>query len=105
MIMAENLTAAMDELDLAGRTVIVHASLRAFGTAISGGADTFLDALLKRGCTVVAPAFTEPQFRVTAPAGMRPARNGLDYAAEAAEPDPVGPAFHIACGLINAALG
>jgi aminoglycoside 3-N-acetyltransferase len=106
MILAEHLITAIDDLHLADRPVMLHASLRSFGTAIDGGAGTLLDTLLKRGCTVMAPAFTEPQFGLPAPADMRPARNGLDYATVPSGTDlPDGPAYRVDCGLINPHLG
>ncbi len=106
MILAEHLITAVDDLYLADRPVMLHASLRSFGTAVDGGADTLLDVLLKRGCTVMAPAFTEPQFGLPAPADMRPARNGLDYAAvPSGTALPEGPPYSVDCGLINPGLG
>jgi aminoglycoside 3-N-acetyltransferase len=106
MILAEHLITAIDDLHLADRPVMLHASLRSFEAALGGGADTLLDALLKRGCTVLVPAFTEPQFGLPAPAGMRPARNGLDYAAQPGGTAlPQGPAYSVDCGLINPHLG
>jgi len=106
MILAEHFITAIDDLHLAHRPVMLHASLRSFGTAIDGGADTLLDALLKRGCTVMAPAFTEPQFGLLAPAGMRPARNGLNYAALPSGTSlPEGSPYRVDCGLINPHLG
>lgn len=105
MILAEHLIAAIDDLGLARRPVMLHASLRSFGAALDGGADTLLDTLLKRGCTVLAPTFTEPQFSLPAPADMRPARNGLDYAALPAAATAPGPPYSVDCGLINPHLG
>ncbi len=81
MILAEHLQRAADQLLPPDRPVMVHASLRSFKAPVNGGADTVLDALLANGRTVLAPAFTEPQFGVAAPASLRPARNGIDYAA------------------------
>ena len=105
-ITAGDLTAAVDELAPADRPLMVHASVRSFGAPIAGGADTLLDALLTRGRTVLVPAFTEPQFGLPAPAAMRPARNGVDYAKFPAEPPlPEGTAYTPGCGLINAGLG
>nr|WP_062339315.1 AAC(3) family N-acetyltransferase [Herbidospora sakaeratensis] len=100
MIHPGHLTAAVDDLGLAGRPVMLHTSLRSFGTPVD--ADTVLDALLARGCTVVVPAFTEPQFSLRVSAG--PARNGVDYTTG---PDriPDGPAYTVDCGLINPHLG
>jgi aminoglycoside 3-N-acetyltransferase len=106
MILAEHLITAVDDLNLADRPVMLHTSLRSFGTAIDGGADTLLDALFKRGCTVLVPAFTEPQFGLPAPADMRPARNGLDYAAlPSGTALPEGRPYSVDCELINPHLG
>lgn len=105
-ILADDLTVAVDELAPADRPLMVHVSLRSFGAPITGGADTLLDALLTRGRTVMVPTFTEPQFGLPAPAAMRPARNGVDYAKFPAEPPlPEGIAYTPDCGLINAGLG
>lgn len=106
MILADHFITALDDLHLADRPVMLHTSLRSFGTAIDGGAGTLLDALLKRGCTVMVPAFTEPQFGLPAPTDIRPARNGLDYAAMPAATTPAkGPVYNVDCGLINPHLG
>jgi aminoglycoside 3-N-acetyltransferase len=105
-IMAHDLITAVDELAPADRPLMVHVSLRSFRAPIAEGADTLLDALLTRGRTVLVPAFTEPQFGLPAPAAMRPARNGVDYATYPAEPPwPEGVAYTPACELINAGLG
>jgi aminoglycoside N3'-acetyltransferase len=105
-ILADDLTAAVDELAPADCPLMVHVSLRSLGTPIAGGADALLDALLTRGRTVLVPAFTEPQFGLPAPAALRPARNGIDYGKFPAEPPlPEGTAYTPDCGLINASLG
>ena len=105
-ILAEDLTAAVDELAPAECPLMVHVSLSSFGAPIAGGADTLLDALLTRGRTVLVPAFTEPQFGLAAPAALRPERNGIDYGKFPADPPrPEGPAYTSGCGLINSGLG
>jgi aminoglycoside 3-N-acetyltransferase len=101
-----DLAAAVDELAPADRPLMLHVSLRSFGTLIAGGADALLDALLTHGRTVLVPAFTEPQFGLPAPAAPRPARNGVDYDKYPAEPLlPEGTAYTPDCGLINTSLG
>lgn len=106
MILAEQLSKAADELALSDRPVILHASLRSFGEPVEGGADALLDALLARGCTVLVPAFTEPQFGVAAPAAMRPSRNGIDYTVlPNGTTGPDGAIYRVDCGLINPGLG
>jgi Aminoglycoside 3-N-acetyltransferase len=106
MILADRLAEAADELAPPDRPLILHASLRSFVTPIAGGADTLLDVLLTRGRTVMVPAFTEPQFRLAAPATLRPARNGIDYTTlPAVPPSSQGACYATDCGLINPALG
>ena len=106
MILAEQLSKAADDLALSDRPVMLHASLRSFGEPVSGGVDALLDTLLARGCTVLVPAFTEPQFGVAAPADMRPARNGIDYSAlPTGTTVPDGGIYSVGCGLINPGLG
>ncbi|MEV4722283.1 AAC(3) family N-acetyltransferase [Micromonospora humida] len=106
MILTAHLTAASGTLHLANRPVMLHASLRSFGSVIDGGPDGIIGALLGRGCTVMTPAFTEPQFGVAAPADLRPARNGVDYTAPPVD-NPLleaGP-YSVGCRLVNPALG
>lgn len=106
MILADYLERAADELVPPQCPVMLHASLRSFGAPLAGGADALLDALLTRGRTILVPTFTEPQFGLPAPAAMRPARNGLDYAALSPVPTvPQGAIYTPDCGLINPGLG
>ncbi|MFI9643977.1 AAC(3) family N-acetyltransferase [Micromonospora sp. NPDC051925] len=106
MILGEHLATAISCLHLTNRSVMLHTSLRSFGTVIDGGADAILDALLSRGCTVMTPAFTEPQFGVSAPVDMRPARNGVDHTAPpVSDTVPEVDPYRVDCGLINPALG
>ena len=67
------------ELELNDTVLCVHSSLRSFGR-VEGGADTIIDALLGHGCTVMVPTFSWDTHLVTPPLGMRPERNGWDYA-------------------------
>ena len=106
MISVEQLDRAAAELRLSDRPVIVHASLRSFGEPIQGGADALLDLLLARGCTVLVPAFTEPQFGVAPPVDMRPARNGIDYSAlTGGTATQDGRIYGVDCRDINPGLG
>lgn len=106
MILADQLVKAVDELVPPNCPVMVHASLRSFGTPIANGVDTLLDALLTDGRTVLVPAFTEPQFGLIPPAALRPERNGIDYTKlPAAPPESQDPAYVSDCGLINPHLG
>ncbi|GGS21885.1 AAC(3) family N-acetyltransferase [Streptomyces aureoverticillatus] len=107
-ITAEQLVATIDELALAQRSVMVHASLRSFGESVDGGADAVLDALLSRGCTILVPAFTAPEFAVVPPATMRPARNGIDYTAlpdKVATRSETDACYTVDCRVINSRMG
>jgi aminoglycoside 3-N-acetyltransferase len=102
VISRKQLYAAAEELGLADRPVVVHASLRSFDVRVEG--DTLLDTLLSLGCTVLVPSFTEPQFGVAPPPSMRPLRNGIDYA----NPPTTAPRdepYTVDCGLVNDHLG
>jgi aminoglycoside 3-N-acetyltransferase len=75
---------AIAELGLADRVVGVHSSLRSFGR-LDGGADTVVDAFLDAGCTLLVPTHSWG-FATNHVAGMRPDRNGWDYAMNVARP-------------------
>lgn len=106
MIQVEHLSRAVDELVPPDRPVMVHASVRSFGSPITGGVDALLDALVESDRTVLVPTFTEPHFGLPAPAAPRPARNGIDYAALPAASTRVDSAIYtVGCGLINPGLG
>jgi aminoglycoside N3'-acetyltransferase len=64
-------------LDLSGRILCVHASIKSFGFVV-GGSSAVLQAFLQEGCTVVAPTFTY-ECETLPPAGREISRNGMDY--------------------------
>lgn len=66
---------ALDRLGLAGRPVIVHASLRNFG-AIQGGPRTLIQALAASFSGVVMPTFT---YKTMVTPGIGPPKNGITY--------------------------
>jgi aminoglycoside N3'-acetyltransferase len=65
-------------LELTGRPVCVHASLRSFGQVIEGGANGVVDALLEEGCTLLVPTFSW-RFSIPPPDHLRFPRNGFDH--------------------------
>jgi aminoglycoside N3'-acetyltransferase len=77
-VTTEDLRFAIRDLDLSGRVLCVHASLRSFGE-VTGGAVTIVDGLLAEGCTVLVPSFSWDAFAVPPPPDMRPPRNGWRY--------------------------
>lgn len=77
MITQSDLQSALRALDLSGKPVCVHVSLRSFGERVE--AQTLIDAFLAENCTILVPAFTWA-YQVPPPEGDRPARNAIDYA-------------------------
>lgn len=80
----DDLDAAIEQLGLGGRAVCVHSSLRSFGR-VDGGADAVIDAVLGAGCTLLVPTHSWG-FATSHERGMRPSRNGWDYAMNVAPP-------------------
>jgi aminoglycoside 3-N-acetyltransferase len=66
---------ALDELGLAGRPVIAHASLKKFGT-IQGGAESVKQALLLSFISVIVPTFT---YKTMITPEVGPPNNGITY--------------------------
>jgi aminoglycoside N3'-acetyltransferase len=75
-VTATDLSAAIRILDLSGRPVCVHSSLRSFGW-VEGGAATVVDALLGAGCTVMVPTFSESHGPVYPPEGRMLKQNAM----------------------------
>jgi aminoglycoside 3-N-acetyltransferase len=78
MIGYAELKSAFEELNLADKPVIVHASLKKFGP-IDGGADAVLHAILAATNGLIAPTFTYMTM-VTPEVG--PPNNGISYGNE-----------------------
>lgn len=66
---------ALDRLELAGRTVIVHASLKKFG-GIQGGPRTLIQALAATFDGMIMPTFT---YKTMVTPGVGPPNNGIKY--------------------------
>jgi aminoglycoside 3-N-acetyltransferase len=75
MLAYEELKQAFGRLDLNGRPVIAHASLKSFGR-VDGGADTLLRALLDSVGTLIMPVFT---YKTMITPEIGPPNNGLSY--------------------------
>lgn len=66
---------AITQLELAGKPVCIHSSLRSFGCKVEGLLESFLDA----GCTVLVPTFSDQYEAPPVPEYM-PEQNGAgDY--------------------------
>ncbi len=79
-VVMSDIRRAVRALDLSGRPVCVHSSLRSFGR-VEHGATAILQGFLAEGCTVLVPSFSIAAFAIAPPAraDMRPARNGMRY--------------------------
>jgi aminoglycoside 3-N-acetyltransferase len=106
-VSTQQLLAAINDLGLAERPVMIHSSLRSFGQPVEGGADGLLDLFLARGCTILVPTFSESQFGAVPSATMRPDRNAIDYAEMPAEAPPVQqvPEFTVDSTVVNTGMG
>lgn len=78
MLGYDELKAAFQELSLANKPVIAHASLQPFGY-IHNGADTVLQALLDSSQSVIMPTFT---YKTMITPEVGPPNNGVTYGAE-----------------------
>lgn len=97
------LFAAINQLDLTGQVVCIHASLRSFGQ-VAGGAASVVQAFLDAGCTVLVPTFSYTYAIAPSP-GLRPARNGWDYGYTGGPPVQNAGIFTPAAQEIDAEMG
>jgi aminoglycoside 3-N-acetyltransferase len=103
----EDLQRVIYELDMGGRTVMLHSALSSFGCPVERGADGVLDAFLASGCTILVATFSESYFAACPPVGFRPDRNGVDYA-ELLATRPVADdrrPFDQSCTVIDSTMG
>ncbi len=94
---------ALRSLDLSGRDVCLHSSLRSFGR-VEGGALAVVRAFLEEGCTVLVPTFSSA-FEIAPPAHLRFERNGWDYGRERSHVEDSGRVFAIDSALIDRDMG
>lgn len=78
VLSAQQLKAAVDSIDVEGRPVCLHSSLRSHGH-VSGGAGALVDVFTDAGATLLVPAFSYRRYALSATQELRPARNGADY--------------------------
>ena len=76
---AERIASGLSQLGLYGRRVVVHSSLRSFGS-VEGGAEAVISALQSVCRTVLMPGFQCAANKVLPPPEQRPLQNGCDYA-------------------------
>jgi aminoglycoside 3-N-acetyltransferase len=74
----EDIQTGFERLDLIGKRVVVHASLRSFGHVV-GGVDALVAEMIHCFETILAPAFCWDSNAPPLPHD-RPAQNGCDYA-------------------------
>lgn len=98
-----DIRAAIRGLHLSDLPLMIHASLRSFGT-IAGGADSLVDALLSEGCAILVPAFSA-HFLIAPPRDMRPERNDWDYSVNWATPRSTKRVFTPRTNIVDVDLG
>ena len=77
MVAVKDIRRAFERLGIVGERVVIHSSLRSFGS-VEGGADALLAEILQSFDTVMMPAFSF-ESNAPPPAGDRLANNGTDY--------------------------
>ena len=77
MVTSNDLQAAIGQLQLTGKPLCLHASLRSFGW-VEGDAATIVDAFQAEQCTLLVPTFSWA-YAVAPPAHLQFRRNGADY--------------------------
>lgn len=92
----------LQALGLQGESIIVHSSLKSFGT-VAGGAPTIVQALINSCKTVLMPAFIADSH-TRPPLGDRPVQNGCDYSFYNTWKGRQGP-FDLATATINPKMG
>lgn len=78
-VTVQEIRRVINSLGLSGHALCLHSSLHSFGW-VEGGASTVVQGILAEGCTVLVPTFSWDAFSVPALPGMRPERNGYNYA-------------------------
>ncbi len=77
MTTTRDIADAIASLELRGRPICLHSSLRSFGT-LDGGAEALIDAFLAADCTLLVPTFSY-RYEQPPPPDRRYTRNGWDY--------------------------
>lgn len=78
MIDKNTISEAINKLNIGGKPICIHSSLKSFGY-VEDGAKTVIQAFLDAGCTILVPTFADT-FEVFPPRNLRPKRNGAgDY--------------------------
>lgn len=93
MITPNDISTAIEELRLSGKTICIHAGMRSFGTKISGGAEMIVNTFLNKHCTILVPTFSY-HFQARPVPPYMPEQNGAgDYSywlsEDQADPDTV----------------
>lgn len=79
MITNKQILNAIDRLGLENQSVCIHTSMRSFADQLESGAEGLLQSFLKKGCTVMVPAFSD-MYEANPVAPYMPEQNGAgDY--------------------------
>jgi aminoglycoside 3-N-acetyltransferase len=98
------LTEHIAALELSGKPVCLHASLKSFGV-VEGGADTIIDAFLDADCTLMVPTFTGIQLEVYPEPNQMIERNGWNVAEAESWPPRTDVVFSPELDIVDARMG
>lgn len=80
-VMLDDIHAAITQMDLAGKPLCVHASLRSFGH-VQDGAQTIVEGVLQQGCTVMVPTHSYSTYSMPPPGEHKDNLSGPFYSPE-----------------------
>ena len=97
-----DICAGFEKLDITGKKVVVHSSLRSFGY-VEGGAETVAEAMINSFDTVLVPGFSW-ESNAPPPPYDRPKQNGCHYSFYDNWTKPLKP-FIVECAGIEPKIG
>ncbi len=88
MISTKLLNETIRKLNIKGKCICIHSSLKSFGDEIEGGVSSLIKVFLDNNCTIIVPVFSY-KFLINPPDGKRYIKNGYDYSVKINESDEI----------------
>ncbi len=78
MILIRLISETIKKLNIKGKCICLHSSLKSFGDEIEGGVLSLINVFLDYGCTIIVPTFSY-KFLINPPDEKRYKKNGYNY--------------------------
>ncbi len=88
MITLKQISENIKKLNIKGKSICLHTSLKSFGDEIEGGVLSLIKVFLDSGCTIIVPTFSY-KFLINPPDGKRYIKNGYDYSVKITESNEI----------------